>query len=151
MWDLSITQQYLKMMFDKGWSKLHVLPSWHNHTNPVKHYHHTFGWKPDDGHIRLKRSLLHPLLNIFFRYCCVIDWYPHLLFIWAVLATLLERGRSYWGYPLLHLPTEVQLSGTGHITHCSVWCTISACHLRSESKDISNLFFHLWTFSSYFV
>ena len=31
-----------------------ISPSWHIHTNPVKHYHHTFGWKPDDGHIRPK-------------------------------------------------------------------------------------------------
>jgi len=26
----------------------------HNHTNPIKYYHHTFGWKPDDGHNRPK-------------------------------------------------------------------------------------------------
>ena len=28
----------------------------------------------------LKKDV-HPLLNIFFRYCCVVDWYPHLLFL----------------------------------------------------------------------
>ena len=31
-----------------------ISPSWHNHTNPIKHYHHTFQWKPDDGRNRLK-------------------------------------------------------------------------------------------------
>ena len=32
-----------------------IWPSWHTHTNPIKHHHHTFGWKPDDGHITPKQ------------------------------------------------------------------------------------------------
>ena len=31
-----------------------IPPSWHTHTNSIKHYHHTFGWKPDDGRNRPK-------------------------------------------------------------------------------------------------
>ena len=31
-----------------------ISPSWHNHTNPINHHHHTFGWKPDDGRNRPK-------------------------------------------------------------------------------------------------
>jgi len=41
MWDLNITDA-------------EISPSWHNHTNPIKHYHHTFGWNPDDVRNRPK-------------------------------------------------------------------------------------------------
>ena len=34
-----------------------ISPSWHNHTNPIKHYHHTFGWNPDDGRNRPKHAV----------------------------------------------------------------------------------------------
>ena len=53
---------------------IEISPSWHNHTNPIKHYYHTFGWKPDAGRI------LSSFIKHLFRYCFVIDWYLHLLF-----------------------------------------------------------------------
>jgi len=57
-------------------------------------------------------SLLHPLLINFFRYCCVIDWYPHLLFIYrhkynsipyfihtlnnAIPTIIVNNAKLYW-------------------------------------------------------
>jgi len=65
----SITQQYLKICLIKDDSKLHVS---------------AYCGHDDDGHNRPKHVVYyHPLLNTFFRYCCVIDWYPHLLFIYT--------------------------------------------------------------------
>jgi len=65
--------------------RIDVVMSRHNYINPIKHYHHTFGWIPDDGRNRPK----HVVAIIFIKHlyninCCVFDWYLHLLFTEAV-------------------------------------------------------------------
>ena len=35
-----------------------ISPSWHNRINPIMHYHHSFGWKPDDGRNRPKHVII---------------------------------------------------------------------------------------------
>ena len=75
-----------------------ISPSWHTHTKPVKALPPYFRMKTRLWpHYAETCSLLHPLLYVFFRYCCVIDWYTHLLFIhtqrgWLVL----ESGLFFW-------------------------------------------------------
>ena len=46
LWDLTIVT--------RSHHRDEISPLWHNHTNHIKHYHHTFGWKPDDGCSRPK-------------------------------------------------------------------------------------------------
>jgi len=102
-WDLSICDVcYMLVLKGAGWGLFKYPPTLSPLTIPYNNKHHrrwdltivTYPYQPYKAlppYFRMKTwwwpqwtetcSYYHPLLNIFFKYHCVIDWYLHLLFV----------------------------------------------------------------------